>query len=127
MMLSLDPGVREAMGDGYFERDDCLELDWIKEHQISLVEEKRQKIMKKFEADPTRLQQELEIIKQMELDFQEENETGEVQYESKRVSMESTKKSIDRLQKQLEATRAQAENKESNKEVALGTSKMVSP
>lgn len=36
-MLSLDPGVREAMGDGYFERDDCLELDWIKEHQILLL------------------------------------------------------------------------------------------
>lgn len=125
-MLSLDPEIREAMGDSYLERDRCLDLDWIREHQIYLVEEKHQKITKKFEADPERLQKELEMVRQMELEFQEENETGNVQYDSKRVSVESIKKSLDRLDRQLEATRSQAENKESNKEVALGTSKMVS-
>lgn len=138
MMLDLDPSVKKKKGSKYFERDEDLDDDWIREHQAFLVEEQKQKITKKFEKDNEKLvaegqkemkmkelEERLLVLKDMEKKFQKENKTGKVEAEGKGQTIEKLENNVAKLEQRIENMSLQAEDKENNKEVALGTSKIV--
>lgn len=139
MMLDIDPSQKKKKGAKYFELDDDLDQAWIQEHQAFLVEEQRQKITKKFEKEneklaadgekemkPKELEERLAVVKDMEKKFQKENKTGKVEVEGKGQTIEKLENNVTKLEQRIENMSLQAEDKENNKEVALGTSKIVS-
>lgn len=138
-MLDLDPSLKKKKGASFFEIDEDLTMEWIKEHQAYLLEEQTQKIKKKFEKDNekrvadgekemkvTELNERLEPVKEMEKKFNKENKTGKVEAEGKGPTVEKIEAAIVKLEQRVETMSLQAQDKEDNKEVALGTSKIVS-
>lgn len=139
MMLDLEPNLKRKKGAEYFQLDEDLDKAWIKEHQAFLIEEQKQKITKKFEKEneklaaegeremkPKELEERLSVLKDMQAKFQRENKTGKVEAEGKGQSVEKLESNVAKLEQRIENMSLQAEDKENNKEVALGTSKIVS-
>lgn len=138
MMLDVDPKLKKKRGAEYFERPEDLDDEWVKEHQEALVEEQRQKIQKKFEKDNEKLRAEgekemkekelkerLEAADELAAKFKKENKTGKVEAEGKGPTVEKLEANVDKLNQRIETMKIQMEDKEGNKEVALGTSKIV--
>ncbi|KAJ5278607.1 DNA topoisomerase 1 [Penicillium angulare] len=136
-MLDLEPTLKKKKGALFFERDEDLTLDWIKEHQNFLLEEQTQKIKKKFEKDnekrvadgekemkTSELNERLDTVKDMEKKFNKENKSGKVEAEGKGPTVEKLEAAIIKLDQRVETMSVQAQDKEDNKEVALGTSKI---
>ena len=139
MMLDLEPNLKKKKGAAYFELDEDIDQEWIKEHQAFLVEEQRQKITKKFEKDNEKLaaegekemkanelEERLKAAKELEKKYNKENKTGKVEAEGKGPTVEKLEASIAKIDQRVETMSVQAQDKEDNKEVALGTSKIVS-
>lgn len=139
MMLDIDPKQKKKRGADFFELEDDLDQEWIKEHQAYLVEEQRQKIEKKFAKENEKLQadgekemkakeleERLEVADELAQKFKKENKTGKVEAEGKGPTIEKLEANITKFDERIATMRLQAEDKESNKEVALGTSKIVS-
>ena len=141
MMLDLDPKLRkkDKRGSEFFDLDEDLDQDWIKEHQQFLVEEQRQKIEKKFAKDNEKrkadgdgemkhkeLEERLEVADELAQKFKKENKSGKVEAEGKGASVEKFEGQLEKLDQRIQNMSFQAEDKENNKEVALGTSKIVS-
>lgn len=139
MMIDVDPKIKKKKGADYFERDDDLDNDWVKQFQDAEVEEMRQKITKKFEKDneklvaegekemkPKELEERLEKAYELAAKYKKENKTGKVEAEGKGPTIEKLEGNIDKLNQRIENMKIQMEDKEGNKEVALGTSKIVS-
>lgn len=139
MMLDLEPNLKKKKGAAYFELDEDIDQEWIKEHQAFLVEEQRQKITKKFEKDNEKLaaegekemkanelEERLKAAKELEKKYSKENKTGKVEAEGKGPTIEKLEASIAKIDQRVETMSVQAQDKEDNKEVALGTSKIVS-
>lgn len=139
MMIDLEKGIKKKKGAEYFELPEDIDEEWIHAHQEYLVEEEKKKITKKFENQNAKLKEQKEKeMKQSELKerlkaaddlekkFKKENKTKKVEAEGKSPSIEKYEENIKKLDDRITALRLQAENKESNKEVALGTSKIVS-
>lgn len=139
MMLDIDPKQKKKRGAEFFELEDDLDQEWIKDHQEYLVEEQRQKIEKKFakeneklkadgekEMKAKELEERLEVANELAQKFRKENKTGKVEAEGKGPTIEKLETHITKLDERIVTMRLQAEDKESNKEVALGTSKIVS-
>lgn len=139
MMLDLDPKLKKKKGAVYFELPDDLDEDWIHEHQAFLVEEQKSKIIKKFEKDNEKLRAEgekemkqkeleerLEPAVELEKKFKKENKTKKVEAEGKGPTIEKLEAKLAQQEQRLTTMNLQAEDKENNKEVALGTSKIVS-
>lgn len=141
MMLDLDPKriKKDKRGAEFYALDEELDEEWIKEHQNYLVEEQRQKIEKKFTKENEKLKSEGEKeMKQKELEerlkaadeleekFNKENKSGKVEAEGKGATTERFEASLAKLDQRIQNMSYQAEDKENNKEVALGTSKIVS-
>ncbi|KAL1848646.1 DNA topoisomerase 1 [Paecilomyces lecythidis] len=137
MMLNLEPTLKKKKGAKFFELDEDLDQEWIKEHQAFLVEEQRQKIKKKFEKDneklaaegekemkPKELDERLKAADELQKKFAKENKTGKVEPEGKGPTIEKFEASLAKLDQRIETMSLQAEDKENNKEVALGTSKI---
>ena len=140
MILDIDPKQKKKKGVDFFELDEDLDKEWIKEHQAYLIEEQRQKIEKKFSKENEKLAAEgQKEMKQKELTermhaagelaakFKKENKSGKVEAEGKGPTVEKMEANIAKVDQRLENMTLQAEDKENNKEVALGTSKIVSP
>ena len=139
MMIDVDPKIKKKRGADFFELDDELDMEWIKEHQEFLVEEQRQKIEKKFakeneklaaegqkEMKQKELKERLEVADDLAKKFKKENKTGKIEAEGKGPSIEKIEANIAKVDQRVENMSLQAQDKESNKEVALGTSKIVS-
>lgn len=140
MILDIDPSQKKKLGgSSYFELDDDLDEAWIQEHQQFLAEELRAKIIKKFEKDNEKLKankerpmpekelkERLHAVKELESKFKKENRTNKVEAEGKGVTVEKLLKSIEKLDERVRTLETQAEDRDGNKEVALGTSKIVS-
>ncbi|KAF2186974.1 hypothetical protein K469DRAFT_705518 [Zopfia rhizophila CBS 207.26] len=137
MMIDVDPKIKKKKGAEYFERPEELDDEWVKKHQEFLVEEQRQKVRKKFEKDNEKLKAEgekemkskeleerLEAADELEQKFKKENKTGKVEAEGKGVTIEKLEANIDKFNQRIETMKVQMEDKEDNKEVALGTSKI---
>ncbi|KAF2277425.1 uncharacterized protein EI97DRAFT_432302 [Westerdykella ornata] len=137
MMIDVDPKIKKKKGAEFFERPEDLDDEWVQKHQESLVEEQRQKITKKFEKDNEKLKADgekempekelkdrLKAADELAAKFKKENKTGKVEAEGKSPSIEKLEAAIDKLNQRIETMRIQMEDKEGNKEVALGTSKI---
>ncbi|KAL9612585.1 MAG: hypothetical protein Q9167_002836 [Letrouitia subvulpina] len=139
MMLDLDPKLtkKDKRGAEFYELDKELNEEWIKEHQSYLVTEQRQKIEKKFAKENDKLKSEgekemkhkeleerLEAADELEKKFKKERKSGKVMAEGKGPTIEKFEASLEKLDQRIQAMAYQAEDKEDNKEVALGTSKI---
>jgi hypothetical protein len=138
-MLDLEPTLKKKKGAAFFEIDEDLDKEWIEEHQAFLIEEQRTKINKKFEKDnekrvadgekemkASELEERLQVVKEMEKKFKKENKTGKVEAEARGATVEKLENAIAKIDQRVETMSVQAQDKEDNKEVALGTSKIVS-
>ncbi|KAJ4382697.1 DNA topoisomerase 1 [Didymella sp. IMI 355093] len=137
MMIDVDPKIKKKKGAEYFERPEDLDVDWVKAHQESEVEAERQKITKKFEKDneklaaegekemkPKELESRLEKADDLAAKYKKENKTGKVEAEGKGPTIDKLEGAVDKLNQRIENMKIQMEDKEGNKEVALGTSKI---
>lgn len=138
-MLDLEPSLKKKKGASFFELDEDLTPEWVKEYQAFKVEEATQKITKKFEKDnekrvadgekamkASELTERLSAVKDLEKKYSKENKTGKVEAEGRGPTVEKIEGSIKKLEQRIDAMLLQAQDKEDNKEVALGTSKIVS-
>lgn len=139
MMLDLDPKLTKKKGADYFELEEELDDAWIQEHQTFLVEEQRQKIEKKFAKDNEKrkaegekemkhkeLEERLEVADELAKKFKAENKRGKVEAEGKGPTVERLEANIEKLDQRINNMLMQRRDKDNNKEVALGTSKIVS-
>ena len=143
MMLDVDAKAKKQMekkhGGGFFDLDEDIDQAWIQDHQKFLVEESEQKITKKFEKENEKLKAEgqremknkeleerLEAARTLDAKYKKENKKGKVEAEGKGATVEKFEANLEKLDQRIVTMNLQAEDKESNKEVALGTSKIVS-
>ncbi|KAL7943444.1 hypothetical protein V8C42DRAFT_346894 [Trichoderma barbatum] len=137
MILDIDPTQKKKKGAAYFEKDEDLDDEWIKEHQQFLIEELRTKIQKKFEKDNEKLKankervlpekelkERLQAVKELEAKFKKENKTNKVEAEGRGPSTEKFLAAIDKIDERIRVLETQAEDRDGNKEVALSTSKI---
>ncbi|ETI26543.1 hypothetical protein G647_03320 [Cladophialophora carrionii CBS 160.54] len=137
MMIDVDPKIKKKKGAEYFELPDDIDEAWILEHQAYLVEQEKTKITKKFEKDNEKrkadgekemkhkeLEERLKAATELEKKFKKENKTKKVEAEGKSPSVEKFEEQIKKLDTRIATMAIQAEDKENNKEVALGTSKI---
>ena len=115
MMLDLEPNLKKKKGAAFFELDEDIDQNWIKEHQAFLVEEQRQKIQKKFEKDNEKLaadgekemkanefEERLKAAKELEKKYSKENKTGKVEAEGKGPTVEKLESSITKIDQRVE-------------------------
>lgn len=139
MMLDLDPKLKKKKGADFFALPDDLSIEWVKEHQASLVEQEKVKIQKKFDKENEKLEAEgqkpmkdkelkerMEVASELEAKFKKENKSSKVEAEGKGPSVEKFETQIEKLDQRIATAKTQSEDRENNKEVALGTSKIVS-
>lgn len=139
MMLALDSSLKKKKGAAFFGLDEDIDQEWIKEHQAFLIEEQREKVQKKFEKDNEKLaaegekemkeserEERMKSVKELEAKFNKENKTGKVEPEGRTPSVDRFENAIVKIEQRIETMSVQAQDKEDNKEVALGTSKIVS-
>ncbi|KAI1109037.1 eukaryotic DNA topoisomerase I [Nemania sp. NC0429] len=137
MMLDLDPKLKKKKGAAFFELDSELDEAWILEHQNFLVEEQRTKIQKKFEKENQKLEEAGEkIMPDKELKerlkdadelakkFKKENKTKKVEAEGKSPTVEKIEANVKKIEERARTVALQAADRDGNKEVALGTSKI---
>ncbi|KAM7224504.1 DNA topoisomerase 1 [Rhypophila decipiens] len=137
MMLDIDPKLKKKKGAEYFELDSTLDQEWILQHQQFLVEETRTKIQKKFEKDNEKrqadgekplpekeLKERLKAATELEAKFKKENKSKKVEAEGKGPTVEKFLAAVDKLNERIRTLELQSADREGNKEVALGTSKI---
>jgi DNA topoisomerase-1 len=137
MILEVDPKQKKKHPAGWFDLPDTITEEWVKEHQVALATEMREKIEKKFAKDNEKLAAEgkkpmkdselaerLEKVQELQAKFKKENKTKKVEPEGKSPSVEKLEASITKIDERIKTMSAQAEDRDANKEVALGTSKI---
>lgn len=140
MMIDVDPKIKKKKGSEYFELEEELDEEWVVKHLDFLVEEERQKIEKKFnkeneklknegakEMKPKELQERLEAADELEKKYRNEQKKGKVDAEGKGPTIEKYEANLEKLDQRINNMLMQRKDKDNNKEVALGTSKIVSP
>jgi DNA topoisomerase I len=139
MILNVDPKQKKKKGADWFELEEDLDEAWIIGHQAFLVDAERTKIEKKFEKENEKLAaegskemkakelaQRLEVADELERKFKKENKSKKIEPEGKGPTVEKYEANIKKLDERIATMLLQAEDREGNKEVALGTSKIVS-
>lgn len=139
MMLDVDPKQKKKKGAEYFELPEDISQEWVHDYQKNVVEEQREKIKKKYEKDNEKLiaeggkkmsgkdlDERLAVADDLEKKYKKENKTGKVEAEGKSPDIAKLEGSLQKLSERIETMKFQSEDKENNKEVALGTSKIVS-
>lgn len=137
MLLDLDPSLKKKKGAAYFELDEDLTQEWVLEHQAFLIEEHRQKIQKKFEKEneklaadgekemkASELEERLKSVDELKKKLDKENKSKKVIAEGKGITVEKLENQIEKIEGRIATMLIQAEDREGNKEVALGTSKI---
>lgn len=139
MMLDLDPKLKKKKGADWFALPEGLDDAWMEKHHEDLVEQERQKITKKFEKEneklkaegekemkPKELDERLKVADDLKKKLAKELKTKKVEAEGKGPSIEKFEAQIEKLSTRINNMELQSEDRENNKEVALGTSKIVS-
>ncbi|KAK4659355.1 DNA topoisomerase 1 [Podospora pseudocomata] len=137
MMLDLDPKLKKKKGAEYFALDEDITQEWLLEHQKFLVEEQRTKIQKKFEKDNEKrvadgeaeldekeLKERLRVAAELEAKYKKENKTKKVEAEGKGPAVEKLEAAVSKFDDRIKTLELQCADREGNKEVALGTSKI---
>lgn len=135
MMLALEPKLKKNDPD-FFAADPDIDEEWIKEHQEWLVQQEREKIEKKFkkeneklvaegekELKASMLKERLKESDELSKKFKQENKTGKVE-PGKGATVEKLENNVKKLEERIQALEVQMRDKEDNKTVALGTSKL---
>ncbi|KAF8424561.1 hypothetical protein EV426DRAFT_573785 [Tirmania nivea] len=135
MMLALDPLLKKKDPE-FFAADPDIDEEWIKEHQEWLVQQEREKIEKKFKKENQKLvaesekelkasvlKERLEESDELAKKFKQENKTGKVE-PGKGATVEKLENNVKKLEGRIQALEVQMRDKEDNKTVALGTSKL---
>ena len=138
MMIDVDSKIKKKKGAEYFELEEEIDKEWVLEHQKFLIEEQQQKIEKKFakenekrvaegekEMSQRELKDRLAVTDELANKFKKENKTGKVEAEGKTPTIEKLENNLEKLDQRINAMLFQAADRENNKEVALGTSKIV--
>ena len=139
MILDVDQKQKKKKGADFFELDSDLDQEWIQQHQKFLVEEQKTKIEKKFQKDNEKreadgekpfpekeLKERLKAVSELEAKFKKENKTKKVEAEGKGPTVERFEAAIEKINERIRTLELQSADREGNKEVALGTSKIVS-
>lgn len=140
MMLDLDPKQKKRKGAEYFTlASEGLDEEWVKAHQEELVDAEKVKIEKKFAKDNEKrkaekerplpekeLKERLGAADELAAKFKRENKSKKVEAEGKGVSVEKLEADIAKIDARIHDLELQATTKDENKEIALGTSKIVS-
>lgn len=139
MMLDLDPKLKKKKGADYFALPEEIDEQWITEHQAFLVETERQKITKKFEKENEKreaegekplpekeLKERLKVASELEAKYKKENKTKKVEAEGKGPTVAKLEAAVAKFDERIANFQLQQQDREGNKEVALGTSKIVS-
>ncbi|KAK0932437.1 DNA topoisomerase 1 [Friedmanniomyces endolithicus] len=130
--------LKKKRGEAYFALPEGLDEEWVAKHQEALVEETRDKIRKKFEKENEKLaaegqkemkgkelEERMEVADEMEAKFKRENKKGgKIEAEGKGPTVEKLEAGVEKLDVRIATLKIQIEDRESNKEVALGTSKI---
>lgn len=137
MMIDVDPKIKKKKGAEFFELPPEIDAPWIEAHLADLVEQEKAKITKKFEKEnekrkaegekemkPKELEERLSEAKDLEKKLKKEAKSKKVEAEGKGPTIEKLESSLEKLEQRIATTSVQAEDKENNKEVALGTSKI---
>ncbi|KAK3995421.1 DNA topoisomerase 1 [Cladorrhinum sp. PSN332] len=137
MMLDLDPKLKKKKGAEFFGLDEDLTPEWVEQHQQFLAKEQETKIEKKFEKDNEKrvadgetklpekeLKERLKVVKELEAKFKKENKTKKVEAEGKGPTVEKFEALIEKQDERIRNLELQVADREGNKEVALGTSKI---
>lgn len=135
MMLELEPKLKKKKD--FMEADPDMTEEWILEHQARLVELEEEKIRKKFAKDNEKLiadgekpmpdkelNERLKKAKEMADEFKRENKSKKIEPDGRNSTIEKCEANLRKLDDQIEQTRIQMQDKEDNKTVALGTSKI---
>lgn len=138
MILDLDPKMKKKQDEGWFELPEDIDQEWVEAHQAHLVEELRQKITKKFEKENEKLvaedakpmkdnelKERLTAATDLEKKFKKENKTKKVEAEGRSATVEKYMTAIEKIDARIGTLELQAQDRDENKEVALGTSKIV--
>lgn len=139
MILDLDPKQKKKKGAEWFNHEEGIDDEWITEHIAFLAQEQRTKIEKKFakeneklvadgqkEMKAKELTERLKDADELEKKLKKEHKTKKVEAEGKGASVEKFEANLEKLDARIATMNLQAEDREGNKEVALGTSKIVS-
>lgn len=139
MMLDVDPKLKKKKGAEFFELGPDLDQAWIEEHQKFLVSEQKTKVEKKFVKDNEKLvaegksalpakelKERLKTATELEAKFKKENKSKKVEAEGKGPTVEKLSATVEKLDERIKTLELQSADREGNKEVALGTSKIVS-
>jgi len=140
MMLGLDRKQQlKKKGADYFALDEDLDEAWIQEHQLALVEQQQAAIKKKFEKENEKLvaeggspqaekelKERLKATDELAAKYKKENKSKKVEAEGKSPSIEKIEAVISKMDKRIHEVELDMQGRENNKEVALGTSKIVS-
>ncbi|ROV90841.1 hypothetical protein VSDG_08023 [Cytospora chrysosperma] len=137
MILNVDPSQKKKKGAKFFERESDLDDDWVLKHQAFLVEDQRSKITKKFEKENEKLvaekkkpmpekelKERLKVANELEAKYKKENKTKKVEAEGKGPTVSKYEANIKKIEERIKNLEAQSADREGNKEVALGTSKI---
>ncbi|KAG9248889.1 hypothetical protein BJ878DRAFT_486444 [Calycina marina] len=137
MIINLDSKQKKKKGSEWFELESDIDEAWIVEHQAFLVQQLHAKIENKFAKDNEKLAaDDKKEMKQKELDerheatkdlrkkFRKENMSHKVEPEGKGPTVEKFYTSVEKLDAKVNSILLSAEDREGNKEVALGTSKI---
>ncbi|KAI7559904.1 DNA topoisomerase 1, partial [Hortaea werneckii] len=137
MMLDLDPKLKKKKGEAYFALKEGIDDEWVKAHQDALVEEQREKIRKKFEKEneklvaegqkemkPKELDERLKAADELSDKFKDERKRKKIEAEGKSPSIEKFEQQLEKLDTRIATMKTQSEDREQNKDVALGTSKI---
>lgn len=121
----------------YAEMESDLEDDWIKQHEKDLVEKEKEKIKAKFERQneklaaekqpkmpASELKEKLKAADELADRLKAESKLAKIEPKSSSMTAEKLIVAIHKLDDRISATKNQATDKEENKEVALGTSKL---
>ncbi|KAK3675747.1 DNA topoisomerase 1 [Recurvomyces mirabilis] len=137
-MLDLDPKLKKKRGAEYFDLPEGIDIEWVKKHQEELVTETRDKIRKKFEKENEKLladgekemkakelDERMEPADEFEAKFKRENKKGgKIEADGKAPTLDKLDAALEKLDTRIATLKLQSEDRESNKEVALGTSKI---
>ncbi|KAI8332647.1 hypothetical protein BC941DRAFT_436201 [Chlamydoabsidia padenii] len=131
-ILTMDKNMKKKRPDLAVDESD-LEDDWIKEYDTILITKELEKIKTKFDKDnekldtplgPSDLKEKLKTREsELKTQLAKERKTGQVDSPSS-MTMEKLLIKIDKADEKLNAVKIQATDKEENKEISLGTSKL---
>ncbi|KAK7941281.1 eukaryotic DNA topoisomerase I [Apiospora aurea] len=137
MMLAVDPKQKKKKGADYFALDEELDEQWIQDHIKFLVEEQRTKTTKKFEKENEKrkadgekphpekeLKARLKEVDELEKQLKKEAKTKKVEPEGKSPSVDKYETAVKKIDERIHTQEIAAADREGNKEVALGTSKI---